>query len=467
MTEVSEINEIQEDELNANVKPLWLKSLAAAQNKNHGYAVKLLQTVLKDTPGFLDGRRLLRQCAVSETSGQKRKSGFFGGGFGSMKFASAAKKDPLGTLPQLEAELAKAPYSPELNDILFDICVKLGMEKTAAFALETIRKGHPDQTKYLHKLAHFYLDHHQCQTAAEVYRDIIEQDSTDSAAIKGEKDATARASMEKQNWSEDTSMRDLLRNRDEAEQMEQDSRTGLTRDQLEARRDKLVAQYAEDQNNQQVVKDLANIYEQLEDWPNAYQFYDWAYNLSDGDVALRAKAEKMHDQAEAQEMRDLEARATENPDDQEVKAQLEERRKKQIEEAVNNAKTRVEQNPTDPMLRYEYGKALFDAGNYSDAIPQLQQAKRNPHIQSKVLLLLGRTFKAKGMLDMGVKQLDSALEDLVTMNSDKKEVLYEKGLLHDEMGDREKALECFKEIYEVDYGYLDIAERVESSYTAN
>jgi hypothetical protein len=35
------------------------------------------------------------------------------------------------------------------------------------------------------------------------------------------------------------------------------------------------------------------------------------------------------------------------------------------------------------------------------------------------------------------------------------------------MGDVEKALACMKQIYEVDYGYRDVAERVESSYHAN
>jgi len=124
----------------------------------------------------------------------------------------------------------------------------------------------------------------------------------------------------------------------------------------------------------------------------------------------------------------------------------------------------VEQNPTDPVLRYELGQAYFNAGDHSSAIPHLQQAKRNPHIQSKVLLLLGLTFKAKGMLDMAAKQLSDALGDLVGMDNTKKEVLYEKGLIHEEMGDKSGALEAFKQIYEVDYGYRDVAHRVESSY---
>jgi len=34
------------------------------------------------------------------------------------------------------------------------------------------------------------------------------------------------------------------------------------------------------------------------------------------------------------------------------------------------------------------------------------------------------------------------------------------------MGHAEKSLDCMKEIYEVDYGYLDVAARVEASYSA-
>ena len=37
-------------------------------------------------------------------------------------------------------------------------------------------------------------------------------------------------------------------------------------------------------------------------------------------------------------------------------------------------------------------------------------------------------------------------------------------LVHDVMGQKEKSLDAFKEIYEVDYGYRDVAKRVESSY---
>ena len=52
------------------------------------------------------------------------------------------------------------------------------------------------------------------------------------------------------------------------------------------------------------------------------------------------------------------------------------------------------------------------------------------------------------------------------MDKTKKEILYELGLIHDKVENGEEALGCFKQIYEVDYGYRDVAKGVESSYSS-
>ena len=146
--------ETSESELAPNVKALWLKALSAVQTNNHGYAVKLIQTVLKDAPTFLEGRQVLRKCETIVTGGPKKKSSFLGmktsGGFS--KIASQIKKDPVAALPMIEEELEKDPFNPELNDLLFEAFNAMGLLESAAFALETIRKGHPEEAKLLHKL---------------------------------------------------------------------------------------------------------------------------------------------------------------------------------------------------------------------------------------------------------------------------------------------------------------------------
>ncbi len=290
--------EITENELPANIKPLWLKALSAVQMNNLDYAVSLLQAVLKDAPGFLEGRKILRKCAIQIHGGGAKKKGLFGmsgGGMGVMKLSGQAKKDPAGTLPLIEKELEKDPLSDQANDLLFDTAMRLELPDTAAFALETIRKHSPENTKLLHKLAEHYLSREMATKASEVYNDIIKQAPTDSAAIKGAKDASARASMQKARWDENSSMKDLMRDAEANAEMEKAGRTGLTRDQLEARRDKMIEKYNADPNNLLASKELAGIYEQLEDWANSFTFYQWAHSLSNGDVALETKASAMHD----------------------------------------------------------------------------------------------------------------------------------------------------------------------------
>lgn len=459
--------EIAEKDLPQNLKALWLKGLSAIQTNNLAYAISLLQAVVKDAPGFLDGRKALRSCEIQLVGPPKKKGGLFGiqtGGVGMMKLASQAKKDPAGTLPLIEKELEKEPYNEAAAELLFDIFMKMELHDSAAFALETIRKGCPENAKLMHKLAEFYLTHNQPLTASEVFNDIIKHHPADSAAIKGSKDASARASMQKQKWDENTDMRALIRNQAEMEELERASRTGLTKEQLEERRDRIIEKYNADPNHLLTVKDLAAIYEQLEDWENARTFYEWAHTLSNGDVALATKAGHMKDRAADAHLKQLEASAAADPDNEELQAALAAHRAERMAIVVEEAKKRVEVNPTDPQLRFELGSAFYNAGDYSAAIPQLQQATRSPHIRTKVLLLLGRTFKAKGMFDLSIKQLSDAIADLHAMDNTKKEVLYEKGIIHDEMGDKTNALECFKQIYEVDYGYRDVAQRVESSY---
>lgn len=460
--------EITEKDLPVGAKPLWLKALTAVERNNLDYAVSLLQAVLKESPGFLEGRRILRKCAIQLHGASSKKKSIFGmsnAGVSGMKLASQAKKDPAAALPMIEKELEKDPINEQANDLLFDTALKLELPETAAFALETIRTHSPENTKLLHKLAEHYLSREMPTKASEVYNDIIKQAPTDSAAIKGAKDASARASMQKSRWDENTSMRDLMRDAQENEELEKAQRTGLTKEQLRARRDKVIEKYNADQNNLATTKELAGIYEQLEDWANAYTFYNWAHTLSNGDIALETKSAAMRDRALDAELKALEDALAIDPDNVELQEQLASRRKVRLDEQVTEARKRIEQNPTDPQLRYELGSALYKSGDYTGAIPHLQQATRNPHIRTKVLLLLGRTFRAKNMYDLAIKQLSDALADLHAMDGTKKQVLYEKGLIHHEMGDMAAALDSFKQIYEVDYGYRDVAQRVESSYS--
>lgn len=462
MSEVKEVREITEAELPAALVEHWKSAKASVERNNPGYAIKFLQAILKEEPGFVYARKLLRQAEITNTGATPGagKKGLFGGGGG---LSRQAKKDPALALIALEKDLEKDPLNAGLNETLHEIALNMGLIDTASFALETARSGNPDNTKLGHRLAQYYVARDMHLEASRVYRDIVKRDPTDGAAIKGEKDTSAKASMQQNRMSESSSFKDLIKS-DEAADLEKSSRTALTKDQLQERAAELSAKYEADPNDGPTVKALANTYEQLEDYQTAHSFYDWACQLNPTDIALKNKADQIKDLAAAQYMKGVEAAAAAEPDNAELQSQLLEIKKSRIAERLVECQQRVEKNPTDPKMRYDLGEAFYDNGDYSEAIPHLQQATRNPHIRTKVLLLLGRTFDAKGMSDLAIKQLEDANAELTQMDNTKKDVLYTLGDLLFKADRKADAMEYFKQIYENDYGYKDVAARVEGSY---
>ena len=74
--------------------------------------------------------------------------------------------------------------------------------------------------------------------------------------------------------------------------------------------------------------------------------------------------------------------------------------------------------------------------------------------------LAGRTLADSAQTVQVVKDIS----EMLVMDNLKKEIVYKLAMVLEKMGKKEEYLENLKLIYEVDYGYLDVAQRVESSY---
>ena len=459
---------IEEADLPQKLQTLWKKSQDALNASNYDYVISLLQAVLKEEPCFLAGRKLLRSAAERKKEGENKRFSLGGGGGGlnAMKIQPTLKKDPAAAIVALEKEvLASEPYNPQGNQLLFDACSRLNMAMTAGFALETLVKGNPDNTKYMHQLGDYYFAQGFNEEAGKVFDQISQKDPTDLEASSKGKNASARASMAKQNYG--GSMQDNLRDAGQAAKLEKESRAGMTREQLEEQIAEYQAKYAENQEDLQVVKDLASLYEQKDDYDGALQFYQWAHQLAPGDSALEKKLVEVRELQRNQKIRDFKEWLATNEgheDYEKVNADYEEFTKEHHSSLIDDYKNQVDRNPTDNQLRFKYGQALFDASQLKEAIPELQRAQQAPSIRIKAMLMLGKCYDGRNMNDLAVDQLERAAGELQIMDETKKEVLYTLGLVHQKMGDTEKSLEAYKQIYAVDYGYLDVAERVESSY---
>lgn len=459
-----------EKDLPDNLRATWLKAMSAMQLKNYGYTVQLLQSVLKEVPEFLTARQLARKAAIAKNANKKSlMGGLSSASFSTMKVQGLLKKDPVAALDAVEKLLEADPYSPAVNQLLREAAMAAKMPEIAAFALETIIEGNPKDVKTMHELAKHYMAHERPELAVEVFGKILEISPNDLAAVKGGKDASARASMQRGGWETAESYRDLIKDKEMAVSLEQQNRVVRSEEMIEQQLAELHQKIQEVPESVDVARKIAALYEDKEDFGSAVEWYDYANQLTKGtDPALVRKGAdlkiKNYDVTIEQWSDYLATLDPAGEEAQAATAQIAELKSQRAALLLAEAKSRVERNPTDLMYRFELGEILVSMNNYQDAIPELQKARNNPNVRLRAMSLLGRCYQGKNMLDLAAKMLAEAASEISVMDSTKKDILYNLGLVYEQMGDKPKSVDCMKQIYEVDYGYRDVAARVEGSY---
>lgn len=466
---------ITEKELSAEKRALWLKALSAVELRNYGYAISLISNVIKEFPGFLEGRKVLRRAEIAATKG--RKSFLSGLSTASLKGGGMIKKDPIAAMELAEKSLESDPYNSQANHLLKDAAKAAEYPEIAAFALETIMEANPKDTKLMHELAEYYIAMGHADKAVDVYTRINTINPQDLVALKRSKDASAQASMTKGGWEKAGSYRDLIKDKDQAKSLEEKGRVMRDIDMIENQIAELQPQWEQDQSSVDLSKRIAKLwderFEQKQD-EESLTGVVWYYNylndlLKGSDPAVARKLTDFHQKQTDMQIKQYEdwlasEGAEEHPDYQQYRDTLETLKLQKGSSMIDEAKRRVERNPTDLQLRFELGERLLAAGNFNDAVPELQKARQNPNTRLRAMSLLGRCFVLKGMQDMAASQFVAAASEMTAMDAVKKDTLYELAMVYEKMGKREEYLKCLKDIIEVDYGYRDAAQRVEQSY---
>ena len=459
-----------EKELSETQRAHWLKAVAAIELRNFGYAISLLQGILKHEPEFLTGRQLLRRTEVTRAKAAKKSMfNISTAPIAVMKAQREVKKDPKRAVELIEKVLEEEPYNKQANLVLKEAAVAAGWPEIGVFALQTLLEENPKDAKILHELGRLHHDLGESDQEVEIYNRISAINPLDADALRLGKDASARASMKSGGWTQAESYRDLIKDKEMAVSLEQQGRMKLTGESLDQQIAETYAAHQAQPENVDLSRRLGTLSEEKGDLESAVAWYQYAADLTKGaDTGLVRKVSDLKIKALEQEIAGHEEFLSSNPADPELQAkrveQLETAKAKHSEILIADARERMERNPTDLQLRFELGERLANAGHFREALPELQRARQNPNARLKAMNLLGRCYSELGMLDLAMKQFEEASKEIGSMDAMKKEVIYNLGLVYDRMGDAEKSLECMKQIYEADYGYRDVAERVETSY---
>jgi len=449
------------------VQDAFNKGFAAFERGNLDYAVNMLFRCIELEPGLLQARKFLRAAAIQKA---KQKSG------GSLtQIASTTARMPaylaakamirsgraMQAVLAAEKLLRDDPLSRRWAMLLGEACTAADIPEAGAQTLEIIREYYPDHVPTLRLLGKIYLDMGQTKLARDCFEKVTELRPRDPAALKALKDAMALDSMSKDGWSEVAekggSFREMIRDSKEAQILEQEAKARKTESDTDALIEDTKAKIEAEPENINYYRALARHYTQRKRYDEALETIETASGISPGDPELaKAKSNILmqrfdHEIAELNAAGDTDAASA-----------------KEIEKAefyFNDLQDRVKRYPNDLMLRYDWGVVLFENEYVDEAIQQFQLAQKNPKYRVLALFNLGMCFKLKKQYDMARQQFERAGEGLVQMDDTKKDVLYELGSVAELLGDKETALDHFKQIYQSDISYKDVSQKIEQAYS--
>src|SRR5437867_12898679 len=281
-----------EKELSEALRALWLKAMGAIELRNFGYAISRLQEMLKQEPQFLTGRELLRRAEVTKSKSAKKS--FFNistASFTVMNAQQKIKKDPKRAVEMLEKVLEGEPYNRQANLALKEAALAASWPEIGVFALRTLLEENPRDVKVLYELGRLYRQQGDHDQEVEIYNQITAINPLDAEALRLGKDASARGSMKRGGWTQAESYRDLIKDKEVAISLEQQSHIRLTEQALDQQIAETSARHKAEPANVDLARRLGMLNEQKEDFEAAIGWYQYAADLTNSaDTGLVRKA---------------------------------------------------------------------------------------------------------------------------------------------------------------------------------
>ena len=457
------MEEITLDQIPRKTRDLYEKAMSALERGNAGYALDMLKQVIDVEPRFSLGRKNLRIAQVkallaTKPNAMTHQMASLKGTFTLMGAQGKLKKDPKAALEGAEKLLALDPLNLPFLKFFAQAAEAAGMPELAVQTLEIARPYYAKDVEFLRLLARLYIATNQPGGAKDCYAAVAELLPNDQVAIKNLKDAAALDTMKAGGWNDMKSdFRSKLKDKKEAILLEQQAKSVKGDSDIDTLIASRLMEIQREPQNMNFRRALADLYvraERFDDALKALAEATKAAGRSDPQI------ERTTSHIKVKKLDAAIAAAKEAGDEATAAAKEQEKAAFLYDDAVEM----VKRYPNDLQFRYELGYQFYLRKQHNEAIEEFQLAQRNPQRRTRALYYLARCFQEKGQPDIAFEQLQKAASELTLMDETKKDVVYEMGVLAEQMGRKDEAIAFFKEIYSVDIKYRDIAQRIESSY---
>jgi len=460
-------------ELSSQQQGTFGRAKDAIAQKNYTYAFQMLRTLLQGEPGCTEARLALRLAQLEFHGGTistgTKVSAFLKNALPVfVKGPSLLRKGLIGdALDVAEQAVLADPSSVPAVMFLVQSAMAAGWPMVAINALEATTRYNAGHVGTLQRLADLYEKVGDLSKSIQVRQQLCVLKPDDLSFENALKQATAKAALEDGKWEQASSYRDIIRDKDQAKTLEQQERIGSrdeeTRHDLIRAAEEAVAQQASAGNH----KKLADLYQQDGQFDKALEHYNQVVETSGAldpaiDNAITAVLASRFDDAIAQWNDYASEDSSREEEANERIAEIEQQKQDTILERYEQ---RVKRYPNDAVFHFELGQLYYDHERHDDALTEFQYSQKNPQYRRRALTLTGKCMAAKGLGDMAIEQLTSALGECGKMNDEKKDILYNLALLYEQAERSEEAQKALKEIYTADVNYEDVAQRIEKLYS--
>ncbi len=446
---------------------LFEKGKRAFEKQNYDYAMDLFGEVVQNQPDNRQARKLLRESEVRKA----RQEGFphpvlakIRGFIPWMK--SKLYSDPDDVIQACEQYLKIDPEDVPTRIKLSEALREKGLLDSAIVELRQLAESNNDLLEVHEQLAVLYEAAGDSDRSTKHLQRVKELDPGNRDIEERIKNTMAETTVERGGWDGAESTQDLIRDKQEADELERESRILTEPDEIK----EAIADLKSELQEQDLMEDeqfekwkrIGELYQKIDEFDSAISALEKASEIRPQDGQLTMKIGDLRLRKWEERIQTVKQKLEEKPDDQELQQKLKTLKKKQLKQRLNEYKKRVENHPTDMELRFHYGRYLRQAGKTEEAISQLQQAVKDPNVKAKAYVHLGRSFLDNDHPDMAIDQFKKGLEDA---RSTEEEVDLKYDLARAYMEDEkwEEAVQNFREILEEDYSYKNASELFEEA----
>jgi hypothetical protein len=433
-----------------------------AATDNFDYAIDMYIEGLRRAPDAVEeGHKPLRRNALIRQGKGGKKPGMID------KIKHGRGKDAMGNMLNAEFLLAKDPDNLGYAEQMLKAAVAGQFKKTAMWIADLIFEANKSADKsslqsfLLLKESYAAIGEYAKAVGACSYACRIKPD--DAALADELRNLSANLTVQKGKYDQDGDFRNSIQDRESQEKLQSQQATIKSVD-----------------FRQQAVADARQLYESDKSAANINKLADALADLQTDDtdseaVALledsytkfkdftfKRKAGEIELKMLRRHIRKAKAILEKQPANDKARAVMNSATKRLLSAELEHYRLCMENYPTDLRMRYEYGVRLMRNQKYDQAIPFLQDARKEPRNKIPAMNKIGLCFFMKGWFNDAIDSFTHAIDEYEIKDDDiAKDLRYNLARAYEQQGSTEKALDLYRKLAQLDFGYKDVKARVD------